>query len=198
MKTRVTLTIPEELYRRAEQLARASNREVSQVLAESIVLEDDWQATEDTPASFDTELAALEAAADAQDEMTFVATYEDMDWPSRPPKDFVGAIRLALAAGAHMAARKLAQAGAQRYPEDEALQRWSYLLAPPQVTVSKRPPNPGITANRDWLKTNWPDYHHKWVALRNGQLLGVADSMDEVIEQVGDVKGTGILVTKVY
>jgi hypothetical protein len=202
METHVTLKIPEELYRRAQRLARANNRPVADVLAESIVLEEDEEIEEADLASSDDEWSALEAAAAAPNEfvgeMAFVTAYRAIDWGSKPAADFVRAIRLALEAGAHMAARKLAQTGAEKYPEDEALQRWAYLLAPPKVTVLKQPPNPGITANRDWMKANWETYQGKWVALRSGELLTVADSMDGVLEQVGDVKGTGILVTRVY
>jgi len=39
MDTQVTLTIPEELYRQAERLAQALNRDVADVLAEAIQLE---------------------------------------------------------------------------------------------------------------------------------------------------------------
>ena len=39
MSTRVTLTIPDELYRQAQQVARLRERDVAEILAEAIVLE---------------------------------------------------------------------------------------------------------------------------------------------------------------
>ncbi|MEW5987675.1 MAG: DUF5678 domain-containing protein [Chloroflexota bacterium] len=40
MEQQITLTIPGVLYRRAERLAQATNRQVAEVLAEAIVLDD--------------------------------------------------------------------------------------------------------------------------------------------------------------
>jgi len=40
MPVQVTLTIPEEVYRRAKRIARSSGREVAEVLVEAISLED--------------------------------------------------------------------------------------------------------------------------------------------------------------
>ncbi|MCI0394838.1 MAG: hypothetical protein L0332_12850 [Chloroflexi bacterium] len=197
METRVILTIPEELYRRAQQLARASNREVSEVLAESIVLEDEWQATEDAPASFDAGLAALEAAADAQDEKAFVAAYEAIDWPGRPAEDFVQAVNLALKFGDLLLARELATQGVKQYPNHAELQKMAYILAPPKARVVQGEPDTSWKANREWLKAHWDEHRGKWVALHNGELVGLANSLEALLEEVGEVRGKGILVAPV-
>ncbi len=39
MSTQITLTIPDDLYRQAQQVARAHQRDVAEVLVEAIVLE---------------------------------------------------------------------------------------------------------------------------------------------------------------
>ncbi len=38
----------------------------------------------------------------------------------------------------------------------------------------------------------------RWVALRDGQLLGVAETAEQLVAQVGEIKNRGILVTQVY
>lgn len=61
-------------------------------------------------------MAALEAAAKDGNEDAFVAAKHRIDWSQRPAPDWIRAVRLGLAAGAHMAARKLASEGAAQYP----------------------------------------------------------------------------------
>jgi predicted transcriptional regulator len=98
METQVTLTIPDEVYRRAKELARARNRPVAEVLAESIVLDEELE-TEGMAAVEDDGMAALEAAAERSnvyDVAPFVAVSEQMDWRERPAAAFVRGVRLAL------------------------------------------------------------------------------------------------------
>lgn len=200
METQVTLTITEEVYRRAKQLARASNRPVADVLADSIVLEEDVE-MEEGVAGLKDGMAMLEAAAERSsvyDVSPFVAAYEQMDWGERPAADFVYGVRLALKVGAHIIARKLALEGVERFPEDAELKKMARILGPPKVAVSNRPAEPGIGDNMAWLTAHWEEYKGKWVALRDGQVLATADSFEGVIEQVGPVKNTGILVTKLW
>lgn len=127
-----------------------------------------------------------------------MTVYREIDWSERPAEDYVRAVYLALNSGAHLVARNLAMQGAERYPADAELQKMAYVLAPPKVTVSKLPPKPGIRADRDWLQANWDTYKGKWVALRNGELLGVADSLDDLLKEVGEIENTGILVTQLW
>src|SRR5690606_2618637 len=107
-------------------------------------------------------------------------------------------VRLALKVGAHIIARKLALEGVERFPEDAELKKMARILGPPKVAVSNRPAEPGIGDNMAWLTAHWEEYKGKWVALRDGQVLATADSFEGVIEQVGPVKNTGILVTKLW
>jgi hypothetical protein len=69
--------------------------------------------THDAPS---TALAAMSAAAAAQDENAFLAACSLVDWQQCDAADFETAIHLALAAGAHLAARRLAAEGAARHP----------------------------------------------------------------------------------
>jgi hypothetical protein len=155
---------------------------------------------EDKPTQ-DEAMARLAAAAevsDPHDASAFVKAYKEMAWTTRSAEDFAQAVRWALWVGAYLIARDVAMAGAARYPDHAELQKMAYILAPPKVTVSKSGPHPDIEANRKWLKANWDAYRGHWVALKDGQLLGVADSLDALVEQIGEIKNTGILVTSLW
>jgi hypothetical protein len=137
-------------------------------------------------------------AAGNGNETTFIRIYQEIEWEQRSAEDILMTIDLALTVGAHLAARKLATTGIQKFPNHSELKKMSALLAPPKVTVSKRTPDPGIRANRDWLKNNRAEFIGSWVALKNGELLNSANSVDELIAEIGEIKNKNILVTKVY
>ncbi len=138
------------------------------------------------------------AASTPYDVSPFVTACEAVDWAGQPADVYAHAVRLALESGAHLMARNLALEGAERYPDHAELQKMAYILAPPKVTVSNRPPDPSIKGNMAWLKEHWDEYRGKWVALRSGELLAVADSLDGLVEQVGEIKNTGIMVTPLW
>jgi hypothetical protein len=144
----------------------------------------------------DGPLALLKAAADAGDERAFLAAKSMINWSIRPADDFVQAVRLALAAGAHLAARNLSAEGATRFPDHNLLQKYAHVLSPPKTIRRHLPPDPTLAANRDWLMANGDHYRRQWVALRNGVLLGSAPSLKTLIEQVS--VAPGILFTRVY
>jgi len=143
-----------------------------------------------------TPLADMESAAATGDERAFLVAKDLIDWETRPAEDFLRAVQLALSAGAHMAARNLAAQGAARHPNDANLQKYARILAPPRVLRSDAPPHPGLRANRDWLMTCGDKYRGQWVALRQGVLLGAADSLAALKELIGDT--SNILPTKVF
>jgi len=151
--------------------------------------------TSDRP-PIDYEMLRLEAAAQSGNEQAFVAAYHSMEWSGRTSDDYIKAIQWALAAGTYLAARHLAAKGAERYPDHAELQKYAHVLAPPTVIRRGLPPDPSLRANRDWLMRRSDQFRGRWVALRNGELLGSAPSLQSLTQQIGDTKG--ILLTKVY
>jgi hypothetical protein len=144
----------------------------------------------------DSEMARLQAAAEVTNEGLFLSAMNSMDWHTRSAADFLYATQLALEAGAFVAARQLSALGAELYPEEPLIERYSHTLAPPMV-VGKRPSQgPGTKANRDWLKAHGDEYRGKWIGLRNGVLLGAAEAFEDLLNYVGKAKD--ILITKVY
>lgn len=140
----------------------------------------------------------LEVAVKAGNEAAFLNALKEVDWRSKSASEYTHIIDLALAVGAHMAARNLSTQGAEAYPHSEELQKYARVLAPPKVLTNREPRNVNLAANIEWLKANKIDYKGKWVAIKDGELVGSADSHNDLIAQIGETKGRGILVTPVY
>jgi Arc/MetJ-type ribon-helix-helix transcriptional regulator len=121
------------------------------------------------------------------------------DTPPQTPDAYVQAIAQALDTGDPVGARTLALAGAERYPQHTELRTCARVLAPPTATVVPATPasRAAVKANNAWLTAHWEAYRGHWIALRAGQLLHAAPSLEDVIAHVGDVRGRGILLTKI-
>ena len=141
-------------------------------------------------------LTRLERAASARDARAFERILRSISWETRPRSDFLGAIRLGLGIGAYAAVQRVACLGKEHHPDDEQLQRFARVLAPPTVTRRKASSDPTIRANRDWLMSHADEYRGKWVGLMNGELLDYDDSYDELIARVGAAED--ILITTVF
>ncbi len=146
-------------------------------------------------------MAQLRAAANESNPHNispFAQVFQRIDWSTRSVEEVVEGARLALGVGAHLLARDLVMTHASRFPDHSELQKMAHILAPPRVTVLDTPPDPSRKGNMAWLKNHWEAYRGKWVALRSGELLAVADSMNALLEQVGEVKNTNIMVTPIW
>lgn len=137
----------------------------------------------------------LKTAADLGDEALFLEVAEGIDWTQRSAAEFTRAVHLALAAGAHLFARKLARRGAEQYPDHEELQKLARILAPARVMTIDLPPDKSVRENQIWLREHADEYKGQWVALRDGDLLGAAPTADEVWERLESREN--VLLTKV-
>jgi len=140
------------------------------------------------------EILALEEAAKAGDENSFIQVAKGIDWETRPPEDFLRAIQLAFAAGAHIYARQLATRGAEQYPGHEELEKYSGILAPPKVIACEFSRDSDVETNNEWLKKYGNRYRGQWVALENGKLLAAAPTLRKLISEVG--RKDGVLFTQ--
>jgi hypothetical protein len=147
---------------------------------------------------FDREMLQLERAVMLEDEGEFVRLVNTIDWQICPAEDHLQAVRLALQVGAHLTARRLSQEGVVRYPENPEMVKYADVLAPVKTIRTDLPSDPGVGKNNHWLKQHHDDYGGLWVALRDGELLAEGMSFKEVKQQVGALKNSRILVTKVY
>jgi len=142
----------------------------------------------------ETLLARLEEAANAKDERAFLDALELVEWKGATEAYFIHVIRLALKAGAYMAARQITDEGLAAHPESDELESYAMAFAPPKVVANNLPPNPSYKLNREWLSQNAIKYSGQWVALRGGEFLGASGSFDELFKQVGGSKE--ILITR--
>ena len=86
--------------------------------------------------------------------------------------------------------------GAQRYPAHAELHTYARLLAPYDPGSAASPAaRASVKANGVWLKAHRTAYHGRWIALRDGALVRVADSFEALVADLGDT--TGLLLTKV-
>lgn len=134
-------------------------------------------------------MRTLEIAADKGDEAAFVQAAGKIDWSQRPAADFAQAVHLALAAGAHLMARKLADQGHRLYLDHEELAKMAHILAPPRVLRTNLPPDPSVRANIEWMRAHAAEYRGQWVALQNGRLLAVGATAQELKDQLESIEG---------
>lgn len=152
-----------------------------------------YSATATAPDS-DEAWMRLQLAAEAGDERAFIEAAGMINWLDRTAQEFAEAVQLALAAGAHMMARRLAIEGARMYPENAVLAKMARVLAPPRF-LGPTPSRPSTKANRQWLIEHAEAYRGKWVALKEGRLVAAGDSVAELKAQVHDLKG--LMITRV-
>lgn len=141
-------------------------------------------------------IATLEIIAETGDEATFVQAANEIDWSQRPATDFARAVRLALATGAYLLARKLAEYGHRLYPNHQELAKMAHILAPPRVVRTDIPPAPSLQANQEWLRVHCDEYRGQWVALRDGILLATAATTRQLRAYLESTDG--VLITKVF
>lgn len=130
----------------------------------------------------------LRLAAEANDEKRFVVAMRDVNWSQLSSTDFFDAVHLALKAGAHLTARRLATEGVRRYPHDSGLQKMYQLLRAPQVLNAHLPSVSSLTANRHWMQAHAAKYRGQWVALKDGELVASALTVYELKARVEDLK----------
>jgi hypothetical protein len=141
-------------------------------------------------------MAALEIAAEAGNESAFLQAASAVDWSQRPAADFVRAVELALAAGAHLFARNLAARGAWLYPYHLQIYKMAALLAPPRIVKARNTlPAASVRADQAWLRHHADEYRGRWVALREGMLLADGATAREVWDCLESTDG--VMLTKV-
>lgn len=124
---------------------------------------------------------------------------EKIDWDTVPDSDPIKkAIDFALANGYASMAINLAAKGHQLFPEDADLQKIARVLAPPRVIRTDVPPVAGLEGMLEWLKENSRHYRGQWVAVKEGKLVGHAQTREALSERIGDgEKQTDVIITKI-
>ena len=127
-----------------------------------------------------TVMIALEDLARANARQAFAALAEGVDWSIHDAGELCRAIRLALALDLGILAEHLVGRGRELFPNDDGIGRLAKVLAP---SAARRAPTPrvaGLAASRTWLADHAGEYRGKWVAVRDGRLVGAAASLREL------------------
>lgn len=148
-----------------------------------------WSSALDVTEDSGDDIAILEIIAETGDETAFVQAASEIDWSQHPAVDFARAVRLALAAGAHLLARKLADYGHRLYPNCEELAKMAHILAPPRAMRANLPPDPSVRANLEWMRTHAVEYRGQWVALKDGVFLATAPTARELKDKLPTTDG---------
>jgi hypothetical protein len=136
-------------------------------------------------------LLAIEAAEAGEDRHALIALAEQVDW-RRHPEELIRAIQASLFLDMVLLARELADEGRRVFPNDKRLEQWAIVLAPPKI-VGTRPASGdaiGLEESHKWFQNNSAKYKGQWVAVRRGELLGVAPTLKALYDQIGHDKKT--------
>jgi hypothetical protein len=140
----------------------------------------------------------LEQVATEGSARTFVKLVESVDWSAQRPDELTAAIDLALREERPTLARGLAELGRELFPGHERIERAARVLAPGSARSTSLPPVEGLSASRRWLREHADEYRGQWVAVRQGALVGVAPSLEEMATTVDlEEQGADLLVTRV-
>lgn len=150
------------------------------------------------PDALAIDLTLLQASPDGQPIWLASKILGNIDWSARQPVEIALGVRLALALQDPLLGRTIAAQGHYLYPNDAELAKINRVLAPPTITTQKAPTRPATRANLNWLADKRETYYGQWVALDDGRLLAIADSIDDLMVQVGDIRHTNILITQVW
>ncbi|OCR01324.1 hypothetical protein BCD67_12465 [Oscillatoriales cyanobacterium USR001] len=114
----------------------------------------------------------------------------------KSPEEFIKDMDAALDRGDFYAAQRISIEAGQLYPEHSDVQKYAYILAPAKVTVKPSDPEQrkNMQASREWIRQNLPTYRHRWIALRSGELVADAASLDELADRLDDTIGLYITV----
>ena len=140
-------------------------------------------------------LGLLEKAVEGRDGRAFIEMVRKVKWETLPAGDIIGAVKLAIKAGLPRAARFILKEGERAFPKNDELQKYTRLLAP--ATALPRPQGevPDQRSNIAWLKEHGVKYRGKWLALKDGHLLGVEDTLKDLVKKIGDT--AGVMLTPV-
>lgn len=140
--------------------------------------------------NLEADIRELEHAASLDDTQTFVGLVKEIKWELKTLDEFQRVIQLALNLSAPTAAEFVYDIAMRSHPESEGLEVFARLFTPQKRATKTSEANPTLQANRHWLKANREKYRGQWVALRDGHLLGIASSLEDLTRTLSDTSNT--------
>jgi hypothetical protein len=146
-----------------------------------------------------TGITMLDRSVQRQDRAGFVRTVEAMDWSELSAKPLYAILENAATLEALPLARRLAAHGQQRFPADPRFSEAERALAPPKPlgTSPASGGKHGRAATWAWLEANEHRYPGKWIAVRDGVLLGAEDDFALLQPKLDEAGREGTLVVQV-
>lgn len=137
-------------------------------------------------------LLAIEEAAAKEDRAAISRSAKFADWKSHGPDDLIRVIQACLSLDMVLLGRELAYEGRHLFPNDKRIEQWANVLAPARV-VGTRPASgnaAGLEASHRWFQNNSGKYKGQWIAVRHGELLGAAPTLEKLYALIGPEKRT--------
>lgn len=148
--------------------------------------------------SQDALLKACEEAAEKEHRGTFADLVKKIAWHERSADEMRHIIELSLSLEQVRLARELAALGRRLFPEDKKIERIDYVIAPPRVIGTQPAQDLKLKASRKWLAENDSNHRGQWVAVREGNFLNAASTLEKLLELIGPENRTpSTLVVKV-
>lgn len=186
-----TAALAQRICKRAQELPETSLRELERYVE---LLQIRAEASE----AGDEQIVFLEQLANARDYQRFAILVRGIDWLSQPAEELGKAIDLALTLQMVVIARELAELGRRLHPTDAHIRQAQDVLAPPSAQTTRLPYSQGLDASKKWLREHASEYRGQWVAVHNGELVGVGSTLDELRSGIGeDQDSASTMLTKV-
>jgi|CXWK01.1.fsa_nt_gi hypothetical protein len=142
--------------------------------------------------SIDDVLARLRLASDAGNEQSFHEAYALIDWLQQAPEIIERVVRLAFQSGLHYLAQTLARNGAALHPDHLGLHKFARALNPASAQVSHGTHDPAVRADTQWFAKHSAEHYGQWVAVKNGQLISAAPTIQQLEAQIGDLRSATV------
>lgn len=128
----------------------------------------------------------------------FANAVKSIRWEQKSATFYMEVIRLAFELEAGLLVRELSEKGHERFPDDEELAKAVRIFAPPKTVQTKGEAKPSLKLTIDWFRENGERYAGSWVAVNAGELVGVHQTHQQLIDSLGEyANDPNTLVTKV-
>lgn len=102
------------------------------------------------------------------------------------PDEYIMAIDRALVQDNFQQATDLACEAFKSYPNCDKIRGYARVLGLNSFSFYQLPPNPEMSLNLNWVVQHRSTHRGRWVALKGGNLVSDASSLDELKKQLGD------------
>lgn len=186
-----TAALAQRICKRAQHLPETSLRELERYV-------EFLQIRAEASESGNEQIVFLEQLANTRDYQRFAILVRGIDWLSRPVEELGKAIDLAVSLHMVVIARELVELGLRLHPTDAHIRQAHDVLAPPLAQSKRLPYTQGLDASKKWLREHTSEYRGQWVAVHNGELVGVGSTLDELRSGISeDRDSASTLLTKV-